>query len=125
MTFTTPSFSWRIAASVVLTLASAAAQAQGAPAPGSGGATATAAPATGAAASAPQTTGEVRRIDARAKKITLRHGAIKNLDMPPMTMVFQVTDPALLQGLKVGDPVLFDAEQVQGAYRVTRIVPRP
>lgn len=69
--------------------------------------------------------GEVRRIDLRAGKITLRHGEIKSLDMPPMTMVFQAVDPGMLQGLKVGDQVLFQADQALGAYRVTRIVPRP
>jgi Cu(I)/Ag(I) efflux system protein CusF len=84
-------------------------------------------PAANAAAdsSANMATAEVRRIDLRAGKITLRHGEIKSLDMPPMTMVFQAVDPAMLQGLKVGDQVLFQADQAQGAYRVTRIVPRP
>ncbi|MEO7105496.1 MAG: copper-binding protein [Rhodoferax sp.] len=33
--------------------------------------------------------GEVRKIDKESKKITLRHGPLKNLDMPAMTMVFQ------------------------------------
>ena len=65
---------------------------------------------------------EVRKIDKDAKKITLKHGPIKNLDMPPMTMVFQVKDAALLDKLaqlKAGDKILFSAEQQQGAYVVT------
>lgn len=64
---------------------------------------------------------EVRRVDLDAKKITLRHGPIPNLDMPPMTMVFQVKDPALLQGLKAGDKVRFSAEKIGSAYTVTGI----
>jgi Cu/Ag efflux protein CusF len=32
--------------------------------------------------------GEVRKSDKETGKITLRHGEIKHLDMPPMTMVF-------------------------------------
>jgi Cu(I)/Ag(I) efflux system periplasmic protein CusF len=65
--------------------------------------------------------GEVRKIDRDAKKITLKHGAIRNLDMPPMTMVFQVKDAALLKSVKPGDKVRFAAEKVAGAYTVTRI----
>jgi Cu/Ag efflux protein CusF len=67
--------------------------------------------------------GEVRRIDREGKKITIRHGPIRNLDMPPMTMVFQVADPAMLDAVKPGDKVTFEAEKVGTAYRVTRIVP--
>ena len=65
---------------------------------------------------------EVRKIDKEAKKITLKHGPIKNLDMPGMTMVFQVRDGALLDilaQLAPGDKILFTAEQQQGAFVVT------
>ena len=40
--------------------------------------------------------GEVRKIDKEQGKITLRHGEIKHLDMPPMTMVFVVKDKSML-----------------------------
>jgi uncharacterized cupredoxin-like copper-binding protein/Cu/Ag efflux protein CusF len=53
--------------------------------------------------------GVVRKIDKENKKITLRHGELKNLDMPPMTMVFQVHDPAELDTVKVGDKIRFNA----------------
>jgi Cu/Ag efflux protein CusF len=76
---------------------------------------------TASAASAPMTDGEVRKIDKDAGKVTLKHGPIKNLDMPPMTMVFQVKDRALLDKVKVGDKVRFAAEQSTGAYIVTAI----
>lgn len=67
---------------------------------------------------------EVRRIDRDAGKITLKHGPIKSLDMPPMTMVFQVKDKALLDGVKPGDKVKFTAIQsTGGAYTVTSIEP--
>lgn len=69
--------------------------------------------------------GEVRRIDPEMKKVTLRHGPIPNLQMPDMTMVFQVTDPAILQGLKVGDKVRFKADKVNGAYTVTAVEVAP
>jgi Cu/Ag efflux protein CusF len=65
------------------------------------------------------TEGEVRKIDKDAQKITLKHGPIKNLDMPGMTMVFQVRDAALLSKLAPGDKILFSAEQQQGAYVMT------
>jgi Cu(I)/Ag(I) efflux system periplasmic protein CusF len=62
---------------------------------------------------------EVRKIDKDAKKITLKHGPIKNLDMPGMTMVFQVRDAALFDKIAVGDKIMFTAEQLQGAIVMT------
>lgn len=70
---------------------------------------------------ASMTEGEVRKIDKEAKKITLKHGDIKNLDMPGMTMVFQVKDAALLDKVKAGDKVMFTAEKADGAVVVTAI----
>ena len=67
------------------------------------------------------TEAEVRKVDKDARKITLKHGPIRNLDMPPMTMVFQVRDPALLDKVAAGDKVRFTAEQQQGAYVVTGV----
>ena len=73
------------------------------------------------AASAQQTPlseGEITRWDPRTLRLTLKHGEIKNLDMPPMTMVFQVQNPALLQQVKAGDKVRFTADKVGGNYTV-------
>ena len=69
------------------------------------------------------TDGEVRKVDKAAAKVTLKHGPIANLEMPPMTMVFQVRDPALLAKVKEGDKVKFKAEKVQGKYVVTELAP--
>jgi Cu/Ag efflux protein CusF len=65
--------------------------------------------------------GEVRKIDKEAQKITLKHGEIKSMDMPGMTMVFKVLDPTLLDKVKVGDKVRFNAEKRDGAIVVTDI----
>jgi Cu/Ag efflux protein CusF len=67
------------------------------------------------------TDGEVRKVDKETRKITLKHGPIQNLDMPAMTMVFQVKDPAMLDQVKAGDKIKFAADKVNGAYTVTRI----
>lgn len=67
--------------------------------------------------------GEVRKIDKAGNKITLKHGAIKNLEMPGMTMAFRVKDPAMLENLQVGDKLKFKAERIQGAFVVTEAVP--
>jgi Cu/Ag efflux protein CusF len=64
---------------------------------------------------------EVRKVDKEAKKITLKHGPIPNLDMPAMTMVFRVQDPAMLEQVKAGDKVRFAAENIKGQITVTRI----
>lgn len=69
----------------------------------------------------PMADAEVRKVDMDTKKITLKHGEIKNLDMPSMTMVFQVRDPALLEKVKAGDKVKFSAEKINGAFTVTAI----
>lgn len=83
-------------------------------------------PAAAAQASKPaaeMTDGEIRKINKDAKKITIKHGEIKNLDMPGMTMVFQVKDAAMLDKLKVGDKVKFVVEKSGGALVVTEIQP--
>jgi Cu(I)/Ag(I) efflux system periplasmic protein CusF len=76
-----------------------------------------------AADAAPLAEGEVRRVDKDAKKITIKHGPLESLDMPPMTMVFQVSDPAMLEQVKAGDKVKFQAEKNGGALTVTRLEP--
>ena len=79
----------------------------------------------GPTAQAQCTDAEVMKIDKAQQKITLRHGEIKNLGMPPMTMVFRVADASLLGDLKPGDKVRFRAEQVSGAYHVQHIERAP
>jgi Cu/Ag efflux protein CusF len=70
---------------------------------------------------ADMTNAEVRKVDKEAKKITLKHEAIKSLDMPGMTMVFQVKDAALLDKTKAGDKVKFKVIKDGNAYVVTEI----
>lgn len=83
---------------------------------------AAAALAASALAQAALTDGEVRKVDPSTGKITLKHGEIKNLDMPPMTMVFGVKDKALLAGVKKGDKVKFAADKdAEGNYVVTSL----
>lgn len=72
-------------------------------------------------AHAQTTEGEVRKIDKAQAKVTLKHGEIKNLGMPAMTMAFRVQNPAVLDTLQVGDKVKFHAEKVEGQYTVTEI----
>lgn len=65
--------------------------------------------------------GEVRKVDKDAKKLTIKHGPISNLEMPAMTMVFQVKDAQMLEQVKPGDKVKFEAQKLGGALTVTRI----
>jgi Cu(I)/Ag(I) efflux system periplasmic protein CusF len=80
-----------------------------------------ASPATASTGAADLADGEVRKIDKDTGRLTLRHGEIRHLDMPGMTMVFQVREPALLDKLKVGDKVRFRAEKAGSGYAVTAI----
>ena len=86
--------------------------------PATTGSAATAKPAAGE-----MTEAEVRKVDKDGKKLTLKHGAIKNLDMPPMTMVFGVSDPKLLDKVQAGDKVRFTATGEGGKFTVTELQP--
>ena len=76
-------------------------------------------------AQTPTATGEVTKLDKAGGRVTLKHGEIKNLDMPPMTMVFRVSNPRLLDELAVGSRVRFTAEKVDGQYTVTSVSKTP
>ncbi|HSW14347.1 MAG TPA: copper-binding protein [Solimonas sp.] len=64
---------------------------------------------------------EIRKLDAGKGLIVLKHGDIPNLGMGPMTMGFDVADKKMLNGLKVGDKVRFQAEIVGGKATVTEV----
>ena len=82
-----------------------------------------AAPGQNAAASGAFADGEVKKVDKSAGKVTIKHGPLEALDMPPMTMVFRVKDPAMLDKMKAGDKILFKPEKVGGNYTVTEYQP--
>jgi len=65
--------------------------------------------------------GVVRKVDKDAGKLTIKHGPIPSMDMPPMTMVYRVSDPAMLDQVKPGDAIRFTMDKVGGQYTVTRI----
>jgi len=70
-----------------------------------------------------QAEGEVRKVDKEAQKVTIKHGPLKELDMPGMTMVFRVKEPGMLDQLKVGEKINFTTEKVGGAFTVTSFEP--
>ena len=72
---------------------------------------------------APMVDAEVRKVDKDAGKITLKHGPITNLEMPGMTMVFRVKDPAMLDKVKEGDKIRITADKIGGAFTVMSIEP--
>lgn len=76
-----------------------------------------------AAVEAPLADGTVKKIDKSAGKLTIAHGPLESLGMPPMTMVFRAADPGLLDQVKVGDKIRFAVERVGGALTVTSLEP--
>ena len=64
--------------------------------------------------------GTVKAIDPKAPSIEIDHGDIEGL-MPAMQMEFEVTDPALLNGIAVNDRIDFTVEDHAGTMRVTAI----
>lgn len=69
----------------------------------------------------PMSTGTVTKIDTQWNKLTIDHGPLENLDMPAMKMVFNLADPAMLDGLAEGTAVRFVADRVKGKLTVTEI----
>jgi Cu/Ag efflux protein CusF len=76
-----------------------------------------------ASAAAGMSEGEVKKVDKENGKITIKHGELKNLGMPPMTMIFRVKDKALLENVKSGDKIQFVAEKLNGKLSVTQLAP--
>ena len=74
-----------------------------------------------ALAAADLSEGEVRKVDRDNGKLTIKHGPLKNLDMPGMTMVFIVQEPAVLDTVKPGERIRFQAERIDGAFIATQI----
>lgn len=70
------------------------------------------------------TDAEVKRIDAGHGMVTLKHGALRNIGMAPMTMAFKAGDPAMIASLHVGDKVKVRIERVNGALTIVKLVPR-
>ncbi|HEX7962403.1 MAG TPA: copper-binding protein [Terriglobales bacterium] len=69
--------------------------------------------------------GEIRRVDAAAGKVTIKHGELKDLKMPAMTMVFTLKDPAWAKNLKPGQEVRFQAKDLGGGkMQVEAIEPK-
>ncbi|WP_262032518.1 copper-binding protein [Microvirga sp. Mcv34] len=94
---------------------------QASPSPATPAPTAAPAQAAPAASQAPLVSGTVEKVDMAAGKITLDHGAIPNLNMDSMTMVFRAQDPAILKGVKAGDKVQFQADRVNGQLTLVKI----
>lgn len=71
------------------------------------------------------TDAEVTRIDAAHAMVTLKHGALRNVGMAPMTMTFKAGDPAMVEALHVGDKVRVRVERVNGTLAIVKLVKRP
>ena len=77
--------------------------------------------ATAAGVAAPLSEGVIKKVDKDAGKITIKHGELKNLEMPPMTMVFRAKDAAMLEQVSAGDQIRFAVENIGGLFTVTQM----
>lgn len=71
----------------------------------------------------PKSDGEIKKVDKDSGKLTVKHGPLANLDMPAMTMVFKVKDPAMMNQVKTGDKIKFTVEKINGAFIITEMKP--
>ncbi len=78
-------------------------------------------PQAGATAPESMSTGEVKKVDKSAGKLTIKHGPLENLGMGAMTMVFRTQEPVMLDQVNVGDKIRFVAESPNGQLTVTRL----
>jgi len=69
------------------------------------------------------TDGEVKKVDLETGKVTIKHGEIKHLDMPSMTMVFTAKDKTLLTNVKPGEKIKFMVSNEGGKMVLTDIQP--
>ena len=67
------------------------------------------------------TDAEVRKVDQDGAELALKHGEIRNLDMPAMTMVFNVKDPRVLEQVKAADTPKFKTVSESGKHFATEI----
>lgn len=67
------------------------------------------------------TQGEVTKVDSRRNRVTVKHGPIENLDMPAMTMVFELADPAMISQVPVGRTITFTADRIEGKLTIVGI----
>ncbi|HJV75339.1 MAG TPA: copper-binding protein [Noviherbaspirillum sp.] len=74
-----------------------------------------------AVAAAPMSEGEIKKVDRQARKITIKHGPLASVNMPPMTMAFGVSNEALLEGINTGDKIKFVVERKGPALVISRM----
>ncbi|WP_272544883.1 copper-binding protein [Burkholderia cepacia] len=72
--------------------------------------------------SAPLTDAEVKKVDAASGMVTLKHGALENVGMPPMTMAFKAKDAAMVKQVHEGDKVKVRVENVNGTLTIVKLV---
>ena len=64
---------------------------------------------------------EVRKVEKEAGRLSLKHGEIKSMDMPAMTMTFRVRDKAMLDTLAVGDRVRVQVVREGGQFVIVAL----
>ncbi|OWT65573.1 copper-binding protein [Candidimonas nitroreducens] len=65
--------------------------------------------------------GVVRKVDRQAGMVTIQHGELKIVGMPPMTMAYKAKDAAMANRAKEGEKIRFRLENVNGTYIITKL----
>jgi Cu(I)/Ag(I) efflux system periplasmic protein CusF len=66
--------------------------------------------------------GIIKKIDAEQRTLTIKHGPLANLGMPPMTMVFKAATELIIDHVQPGDGIEFLAESIDGKFVVTKLI---
>ncbi|SKD03114.1 Cu and Ag efflux protein CusF [Burkholderia sp. YR290] len=67
------------------------------------------------------TDAEVKKVDPETGMVTLKHGALENVGMPPMTMAFKAKDAAMVKQVHEGDKVKVRVESVNGTLTIVKM----
>ncbi|WP_233886789.1 copper-binding protein [Paraburkholderia flagellata] len=71
------------------------------------------------------TDAEVKKVDATTGMVTLKHGALENVGMPPMTMAFEAKDASMVKQVHEGDKVRVRVENVNGTLTIVKLEKQP
>jgi Cu(I)/Ag(I) efflux system protein CusF len=64
----------------------------------------------------------VTKVDPSTGMVTLKHGALKNINMSAMTMAYKARDSAMVKQAKEGEKVKVRVENIDGTLTIVKLM---